>query len=193
MEGKILMNKKYLAISPLILASCTLFAAENSDYLEQARTTTRQFGMGLKGHLTSAIKAGGPLTAISVCNTKAPAVAAYMSKKSHWTVARTSLKVRNQDNQPDSWELKVLDHFEQEKAKGADIAKLEYSEEVEDNGKKSFRYMKAIGTASVCLNCHASDLRPEVASKLDKLYPNDQARGYKEGDIRGAFTLEKIL
>jgi hypothetical protein len=27
--------------------------------------------------------------------------------------------------------------------------------------------------------------------KIDELYPNDQARGYSPGDIRGAFTIQQ--
>ena len=28
---------------------------------------------------------------------------------------------------------------------------------------------------------------------IDDLYPTDQARGFSAGDIRGAFTLRKVL
>jgi hypothetical protein len=51
--------------------------------------------------------------------------------------------------------------------------------------------MKAIPTAAQCLNCHGESISPEVDAKLKALYPNDQARGFKEGDLRGAFTLAK--
>jgi hypothetical protein len=29
----------------------------------------------------------------------------------------------------------------------------------------------------------------ETAKKLDSLYPGDMARGFKKGDIRGAFSI----
>jgi hypothetical protein len=32
-----------------------------------------------------------------------------------------------------------------------------------------------------------------VKAKLAELYPKDRATGFKEGDIRGAFTLTKTL
>jgi hypothetical protein len=53
--------------------------------------------------------------------------------------------------------------------------------------------MKAIPTAKVCLACHGSAITPEVTAALDEAYPQDQARGYAEGDIRGAFSLSKPL
>lgn len=185
------MYKITLLASVLALFTCNLSASDTDENLQQARKTTQQFGLGLKAHLKAAMKSGGPIKAIDVCNIKSPEVADYMSKKSGWTVARTSLKVRNLANQPDQWELKVLNYFETEKARGADPTKLEFSEIVQQGEQKSFRYMKAIQTGSVCLNCHAETIKPEVAAELKKLYPQDKARGYKVGDIRGAFTLEK--
>jgi len=44
-----------------------------------------------------------------------------------------------------------------------------------------------------CLKCHGEDIDPKVAAKLDALYPQDNARGYKVGQVRGAFTLKKKL
>ena len=71
--------------------------------------------------------------------------------------------------------------------------KMDYAEVVEMNGQKSFRYMKAIPTGKVCLNCHGAELKPAVSKELDMLYTDDKARGFKAGDIRGAFTLSKPL
>jgi hypothetical protein len=53
--------------------------------------------------------------------------------------------------------------------------------------------MKAIPTAELCLTCHGEALDPELQATLDELYPADKARGFKEGDIRGAFTLSRPL
>ncbi len=53
--------------------------------------------------------------------------------------------------------------------------------------------MKAVPTGKVCLSCHGETVAPEVEQKLAELYPDDKARGYKEGDIRGAFVVVKPL
>ena len=58
---------------------------------------------------------------------------------------------------------------------------------------KTFRYMKAIPTGEVCLACHGERLNPELGQRLDELYPQDKARGFKEGDIRGAFTVSQPM
>jgi len=159
----------------------------------EARGIVKSFFGSLKGELEAAIKDSGPASAIAVCNTKAPAIAAKTSQETGWDVARTSLKLRNPGNRPDAWEGQVLAKFEERKASGEDVTKMEYTEVVEIDGKPQFRYMKAIPTADLCLVCHGTEIPPDVQAKLQELYPDDQARGFKAGDIRGAFTLSKPL
>ena len=53
--------------------------------------------------------------------------------------------------------------------------------------------MKPIPTAGLCVKCHRGDLADEITNKVKSLYPNDQATGFNAGDIRGAFTLQKII
>ncbi len=147
----------------------------------------------LKEHLSTAIAAGGVSSAIEVCNLVAPEIAQAESLARGWKTGRTSLKVRNPANTPDSWELEVLKRFEARKAAGAEPETLDHAEIVSADGLRSFRYMKAIVTMPVCLNCHGSSLAPDVAARLDDLYPEDQARGYAVGDLRGAFTVVQPL
>ena len=73
------------------------------------------------------------------------------------------------------------------------MAKMEYAEVVAEGGKQYFRYMKAIPTGELCLKCHGAEIEPGVKAKLDELYPNDKARGFKLGDIRGAFTIKQPM
>ena len=82
---------------------------------------------------------------------------------------------------------------EQRKAGGEPVSKLEYSETTRHNGSTVFRYMKAIPTDDVCLMCHGRQLPEDLSAELEKLYPNDKATGFSKGDIRGAFTVVKIL
>ncbi|MEG3617293.1 DUF3365 domain-containing protein [Magnetovibrio sp. PR-2] len=191
------MNNKLMigALALGLLAANAVQAADaNMDALKaEAKTVVMSFGGPLKKALGGAMKEGGPVNAIGVCNEKAPGIAMAAAKKSGWDVGRTSLKLRNPGNQPDAWELGVLKMFEDRKAKGEAANAIAYGEVVDMDGKKQFRFMKAIGTADVCLNCHGKTLKPEVAAKLDGLYPDDKARGFSAGDIRGAFTLRKDL
>ncbi|MCP4285008.1 MAG: DUF3365 domain-containing protein [Gammaproteobacteria bacterium] len=185
------------AIIAIMISGITLGSAlasqDKAANVAEAKTIIKAFFEQLKGELQTAMKAGGPVNAIKNCQLQAPSIANEMSVKSGWKVRRTSLKLRNPANTPDAWELEVLNKFEQRKAAGEDPKLIAHAEVVEQNGKSEFRFMKAIPTAELCLNCHGENLKPEVAAALDSHYVADKARGYKLGDIRGAFTLSKPL
>jgi hypothetical protein len=180
------------------LLSVTLFTASQGvlaadALLDDARNATKQFGKALKSEVVKSMKATGPVGTITVCNERAPQIAKEVSAETGWDIGRTSLKLRNPANAPDAWELAVLNSFEKRKAGGEPVKTLEYSEVVENDGAKTFRYMKAIPTGKPCLNCHAAEIKPEVEANLARLYPDDKARGFKLGDIRGAFTLSRPM
>jgi hypothetical protein len=187
------MKLSTLFIGMTSVCCMTAFADQAMQDTAEAKGLIKQFGGTLKGELQTAMKAGGPVNAIEVCNTKAPGIARDLSHSSGWDIARTSLKTRNPTNSPDAWELSVLEKFEERKAAGENPEAIDYAEVTELNGQKTFRYMKAIPTGEVCLNCHGAEIKPEVEKKLGMLYPEDKARGYSLGDIRGAFTLSKPL
>ncbi len=166
--------------------------ASPDELAAEARAITAKFAEKLKGELTGAMKVDGPLKAIEVCNVAAPALAADASANG-WSVGRTSLKTRNPKNKPDAWEEQVLKGFDAARSDGADAARLERFEVIEQNGKRTFRFMTAIPAAQQCLTCHGEAIKEPVRAKLAELYPDDHSTGYKEGDIRGAFTLSRTL
>ena len=160
----------------------------------EARSIVKSFFTALKGELVGALESGGPVEAIAVCNERAPALADEAAAASGWQVARTSLKLRNPGNAPDAWETAVLRNFEARTAAGEDPTGIEFSAVVDQQGQRSYRYMKAIPTAEKpCLACHGKALAPQVTERLAELYPEDRATGYSAGEIRGAFTLSRPL
>lgn len=161
--------------------------------IEGSRAVAGRFAAELKEALTKELAASGPIGAVDVCKEMAPQIAARAAEKTGWAVGRTSLKPRNPDNAPDAWEAEVLRAFAERKAAGEDPAKIEAWTIAETGGEKRFRYMKAIPTASMCLACHGADIDPELRAHLDRLYPEDAAVGYREGDIRGAFTISQPM
>ena len=177
------------------LAAGAVFAASPPNpHAEEAKGIIKEFATTLQGELQAAIKAGGPVNAIQVCQKRAPAIAQSLSEKTGWDVGRTSLRLRNPGlNSPDAWESAALQALEERKAAGADVQTLAITEVVETGEGKRFRMLKAIPTAEVCLTCHGKNISPEVVEALDKAYPEDQARGFSAGDIRGAFSLSKPL
>ena len=188
--------KKIVVMATLCCLPFTV-SADMSQYQAEAKKVTGAFFEDLKSELVKGMQAGGPVNAIGVCKSIAPEVAAKHSENVGWDVARTSLKLRNPDNAPDAWETKVLQQFEERRTKGEGPDTLAYAEIVEEGDEKYFRFMKGIIMPPVekmpCLKCHGENIDPKIAVKLDELYPQDKARGYKAGQVRGAFTLKKRL
>ena len=178
----------YLAIAAI--SACT----QNVDkQLNESRSATKKLASNLQQTLKSTLQADGPIEALTVCNIEAQKIESTVSKDIGVEVGRTSLKTRNPANIPDTWEKEVLLYFEQQKQNGADVKNLELYEVSKNEAGKWFRYMKAIPTSEVCLICHGENIAPAIQEKLQTLYPNDQAIGYKAGDLRGAFTVKNKL
>lgn len=179
-----------LSISPFLVNADEIVQNKN---IKEARSLIKSFSSDLKHVLKTSMKSAGPIKALTVCNTEAGPIAKQNSSLSGWDIGRTSLKVRNENNAPDEWESTVLHQFEKRKAAGENLKTMEYAETVQQGNKSVYRYMKPIPTAGICVQCHGGDLGDEITKKVTLLYPNDQATGFNIGDIRGAFTLQKII
>ena len=183
-----------ILVATLLATGLPVHAEQNAALDDEARGIVKSFFSSLKGELVASLESGGPVEAIKVCNERAPALADEAAAASGWRVARTSLKLRNPANAPDAWETAVLRNFEASAAAGEDPNKIEFSAVVDQQGQRTYRYMKAIPTAEKpCLACHGKALSPQVTERLAELYPEDRATGYSAGEIRGAFTLSRPL
>lgn len=137
----------------------------------------------LSSELKKQMKLGGVSKAIVACNVKAPEIENKLSKSYDMTIRRTSNKYRNPDNKPDKIDEKVLSHFKSDDEKGPKL--------IEKDGE--LRYYFPIKTMGFCLPCHGTiedHIGEENYALIEKLYPNDKATGYKEGDFRGTWVLE---
>ncbi|MFO7581952.1 DUF3365 domain-containing protein [Guyparkeria sp.] len=189
------MTRKLLGVAVASVLTIGIVPAHAGDavekQLQEYRQAAQMFGKTLKGELQAAMKSGGPTAAVEVCNERAPEIAADLSEETGFTLRRTSLKPRA--TEPTSWETAVLLDFEQQRAAGTAPADIEWHEVVEADDGKELRYMKAIGTEGVCLTCHGGNVDPDLLAKIEKLYPEDRATGFEEGDIRGAFSIHASL
>jgi len=181
--------KPLLALLFAITVTSAAHSASEKQMIDESEQAIKVFAGQLKSELMAGMEKGGPLQALTVCNTVAEEISRENSEKNGWIISRTSLKPRNIKNTPDAWEAAVLHSFEKRKEAGEPIGEIEYSEVISSNGQSEFRYMKVIPTKQLCLVCHGENLSPDLAAKIDQLYPQDQARNYKLGDIRGAFSI----
>lgn len=177
----------------VILLSVVSANAQEPAWVGEARKVAGSVPPKLLAVLTEEIGKNGPEGAILVCRDKAPQLAKAASDETGWSVRRVSLRNRNPRAVPDGWERAALEDFDRRAASGESATTLEKAEIVTEGGKQSYRYMRALPTQSLCLNCHGSpeQLTPAVTEKLKALYPDDKAVGYRPGDIRGAMTIRK--
>ncbi|MEL7047374.1 MAG: DUF3365 domain-containing protein [Pseudomonadota bacterium] len=188
-------------ILTLAIGSLTALALADSSTDElaelklNAREAAKGLGKSLKTELKAALKDAGPVHAIGVCQTVAPTLAAAQSEDSGFNVGRTALRIRNPDNAPDAFEIEAMKSFVIEAESGKSFATMERAAITTNaDGSKTFRYLKPIPMMEKpCLACHGSDLAPDVEKAITQRYPNDQATGFKPGDLRGAFTISKPL
>ncbi len=191
------MNQILLSLSLSILTlSCYAGQKNDSDTaaeITHAKATIKQFAGALQTELKAAMQAGGPVAAIGVCNTQAMPITLEVADDYGIQLSRVSLKNRNPANAPNEWQATVLQDFDRQQAAGKDITKLAWSETVNTDSGREFRFMKAIPTSELCLKCHGTKLAPDVGQVLAELYPQDLATGYSVGDIRGAFVVTHKL
>ncbi|MFO8155723.1 MAG: Tll0287-like domain-containing protein [Pseudomonadota bacterium] len=163
-----------------------------TEHLEESRAIIKQFAKELQGELKAALQADGPSAGIRVCSEKAPEIAERASEEYNGEVARTSLKFRNPENEPDEWEAGILARFDERRERGQGPKGIDHYEvhKTEDGGRE-FRYMMGIPAGEVCMTCHGEDIPEDVQATLDEYYPEDNATGYQPGQLRGAFTLRR--
>jgi len=195
------LKLKWLIVSALVM-SCTQLGStrnEQTKLYEQTLAQTRDAAAQLVGKLGAklkqAIATNGTASAVETCKLAAPQIAEEVSQQQGWQVGRVGTRVRNPNNQPNSWQQAALAEFAARVKKGEKLDGMEtYSVQHTKNGK-TLRYAKAIGVQPMCIVCHGKteQIPTEVQIKLRTLYPNDQATGYSVGELRGAVVIERPL
>ncbi len=135
-------------------------------------------------HLSAAMNEGGPAAAIEFCSDEAMSLTAEVNATWDGMEAkRTSTRLRNPANRPDSLEAIALAYFESELVSTGSLP----TNWVQPAGDGSFRYYQPLVINDMCVQCHGAveSLDPAVAARLSELYPEDEAIGYVPGDFRG--------
>jgi hypothetical protein len=140
----------------------------------------------LRNSLLHAIGSSSIEEAIAFCNEKAfPITATYTDSID---IRRTSLRIRNPKNKPDSLELLVLNEMEGLMKSG----KVPNSKVVRHTSTGELHFFKPILLQAMCLNCHGTpglQIQNTTLARIHKLYPDDQAVNFKEGDLRGLWHI----
>ncbi len=184
------MLKKVLIFSVLLgFISCTnsLSEKEKEQYTKKGKEIAQASFKELSSNLMHQMKQGGPALAVPFCNSQAMPLTNQMEEKFDVTIKRASNKVRNPVNKATERELEIITAYENLKKDKKGLTPIV---EIDSNGKKHF-YAPIIIKAK-CLVCHGV-LNEQLSIKTDSLikaqYPSDMAVAYKEGDIRGVWSI----
>lgn len=137
-----------------------------------------------KQQLMAALQSGlaaGPEAAIEVCQVQAPAIAASLSVGGV-QMGRASHRLRNPQNTVPDWAGELLAAYRSTPAPA-----LPVTVSLEGNRRG---YVEPIYTQAQCLVCHGTEVAPEIAQTIGERYPQDQATGFAEGELRGIFWVE---
>ncbi|MDH4108934.1 MAG: DUF3365 domain-containing protein [Gammaproteobacteria bacterium] len=173
------MNRLVALLAFCLVASGLPAAGEESAAAEGARLLA-PFKAGLQQALLAGLQEG-PVAAIDACRIQAPGIAAGMSSDV-LRLGRSSHRLRNPKNRPPDWVAPLLDAYRDDPANRAAL-------DVElPDGRRG--YVEPILVQPLCLACHGQALEPAVEAALASAYPEDEARGYEVGDLRGVFWVE---
>jgi len=162
--------------------------ADKAEYIAKGKQIAQASFKTLGGNLKKAMGKGGPVEAVKFCNLKANPLVDSLSKAHNAKIKRTSSKLRSPANTASELEAKQL---------------VAYAEDVKNNkplkptvvltSDNKVQFFAPIKTKAVCLKCHGAvgaDKMPKQYKVIKELYPNDQAKEKKEGELRGIWSIQ---
>lgn len=153
--------------------------AEQAAALAQARTARGALAAQLMSTVMTEVQENGHAAAVTACQLQATDIAAAVAGEHDVEIGRTSHRLRNGSNQPPYWAVDYVQEVRTEP-----VLLLSDANEVAE--------LTPIPLAAPCLSCHGAEdeLAEGVPGRLAELYPNDEATGFAEGDIRGYFWIQ---
>ncbi|MFD0760618.1 DUF3365 domain-containing protein [Lutibacter aestuarii] len=185
-----MLRNSIIILLVLGVVSCknsSLSKKEKLEYSNKGKEIAQASFKELSGKLMEQMQLGGIEKAIPFCNIEALPLTKEMSEKYNVEIKRTSNKLRNSRNRATDRELEVIQIFEKLMTENERLSPIV---ELNNNSQKHF-YAPIIIKAN-CLVCHGK-VKETVTIKTDSiiksLYPNDEAIGYNEGDLRGIWSI----
>lgn len=150
--------------------------------LKYAMTTKATLGK----NLMVAIQSKGTAHAFEFCNTKATVLTDSMAVAQNAKISRVSDKPRNPYNQANAEELAYIETFK------AQLANRVQTKGIIKKRNGNVHYYYPISTNKMCLQCHGTpqkQIKREVLTLIDRLYPEDKAKDYDENQVRGIWNV----
>ena len=156
-------------------------------FLEEGQRIASETQKVLGSNLMQMMKTRGAVAAIGFCDVKAIPLTDSMSMVYGVTIKRVSDKVRNPSNRASEQELAYIHLLKEQLSHGNKLQPILIRED------SNIKRLYPILTSAACLKCHGlagKDMDEATLSTLNEKYPDDQATGYQENQIRGIWVIE---
>jgi fibrillarin-like rRNA methylase len=170
----------------LVLLGCnnSMDSETTKMYRMKGNEVTNSAQSTLLANVSSAMQKGGPQYAVEFCNLEASGIVDSLNQLHNCEIARVTEKNRNPENGlTTKSDINVWNVFQNNAQ--TDTVLLVNNNVV---------YYKRINTAMpACLKCHGdpeSDIDTATRAKLQQLYPEDLATGYRLNDFRGLWKVQ---
>lgn len=162
--------------------------------IQAARKAAVTFDIRMKREITDRLERGeDPVAVYLAYADNVPAWGLEISNAAKIDFSRTAITVRNPANAPDAWETRQMELFNLLADGGQDPEVFEFAEIVQEGNEKVFRWMRPTVMSEACMTCHGEGVNERIKLLLGQEYPLDDALGYSEGQLGGAYSARKVL
>lgn len=179
----------FLSLTALITISCytSLSDKERKEYTLKGKEIAEATAKNLVTNLSQKMESSSITEAVPFCNTMAHPLMEEIEKKYDVEIKRTSLSIRNNENIPTEGEQIILNQYKNSFLNNDTLKPIV---NLDNTGKPHF--YAPILLQKKCMTCHGT-VGQEVTIQTDSIirsyYPDDNATGFKEGDLRGIWSI----
>jgi len=151
------------------------------------RLVTQAFGV-LSSNLNAAIGRTGPAGALEFCSVNVAPLTASIAPSNRVELRRVTHKARNPANRATEAELALIEEYRRGLAAGRTNPPVVVTNTA---GTVTFYSPIVLGNP-LCLQCHGTpgtEIVPDTLQVIDRLYPADQARGFRLQELRGLWAV----
>ena len=164
------------------------------DDLRAARQAALTFDQKMAREITARLdRAEEPVAVWLAYADNVPGWGKALSDAAQIEFSRTALTPRNPANAPDDWERQQMEQMSFLLDAGLDPDTMEITEIRTEGDVKVFRWMRPIIVTETCLTCHGERIDNRIKLLIGQEYPLDDAVGYAEGQLLGAYSARKVL
>ena len=161
-------------------------AAPEPAFAQSAALLADAYQTSLQAELSTALKQVGPVGAIGVCQSVAPAIADDLSGRDDLAVSRIARRNRNPGNAVPA-ELEAL--YQQLEREPLRDGKPHVVTAIVQNREV---FMRALPMKDQpCAVCHGTNIAADVQAAIAASYPDDRATGFAAGDLRGVMLVTR--